>query len=328
MKKRIDHINDDLLVKYLLGITDESEKAGVEEWLAENKEHQRYLDHFRLIWEESRKLAAVTTVNEDDAWKRFQQRVGADVQTSGARIIKPGISTWRRDLRIAATLIVLFGAGCFWYISQLGQTAKHTIYSQAEVKLDTLPDGSFVTLNKQSSITYPVSFERERRVQLKGEAFFNIAQDPGKPFVIRVNDVTVKVLGTSFNIKSVNGSTEVIVESGAVEVTKKSNSVKLQQYEKAVVTENEDAPVKQRNTDELYNYYRTQTFVCNNTPLWKLVDILNEAYGVDIVIANNSKRDMPISVTFANSSLDSTLKIIGLTFDISIEKNGSQITLK
>jgi len=78
----------------------------------------------------------------------------------------------------------------------------------------------------------------------------------------------------------------------------------------------------------LYSYYRTQTFVCNNTPLWKLVEILNEAYGVNIVIANNAKRDLQINSTFTNSSLDSTLKVIGLTYEIAVEKQGSQIILK
>ncbi|CAL1519882.1 FecR domain-containing protein [Chitinophaga sp. MM2321] len=325
MKKRTDHINDDLLVKYLLGITTAGEKEDVEAWMAEDAENQRYYDHFRLIWDESKKFAAVSTVREEEAWMRFQQRVGTNENT--ARIIKPDMSTWRRDLRIAATLIVLFGAGCFWYLSQL-RTPQTRVFADAEVKLDTLPDGSFVTLNKRSSITYPASFGKVRRVKLEGEAFFNVAQDAGKPFVIKVNDVTVQVLGTSFNIKSTHGKTEVIVETGAVEVTKNNNSVQLKQHEKATVSAEEAAPVKQENTDELYNYYRTESFVCNNTPLWKLVNILNEAYGVNIVIANTGKRDLPINVTFHNSSLDSTLKVIGLTYDITIEQKGTQITLK
>lgn len=310
----------------MLGITTPAEKQSVEAWVAADNANAKYYEHFRLIWNESKKLAAVSTVNEDDAWKRFQQRVGANEDTGGARIIKTDFSTWRRNLAIAATLMVLLGAAGFWFMKS--SRPQHTIYANNAVRLDTLPDGSFVTLNKQSSLSYAGSFNQERHVKLEGEAFFNVAQDPGRPFVIRVNDVTVKVLGTSFNIKSTNGKTEVIVETGAVEVTKQHNSVQLQRNEKAIVTDKDAAPVKQENTDELYNYYRTQTFVCNNTPLWKLVDILNEAYGVNIVIANTGKRDMPINVTFSGSSLDSTLKIIGLTYGITVEENGTNITLK
>lgn len=326
MKKQPDHINDDLLVKFMLGITTPAEQQSVEAWIAADSANAKYYEHFRLIWDESKKLAAVSTVNEDDAWKRFQQRVGANEDTGGARIIKPDFSAWRRNLAIAATLLVLLGAAGFWFMKT--SRPQHTVYANNTVRLDTLPDGSFVTLNKQSSISYANSFTKERHVKLEGEAFFNVAQDPGRPFVIKVNDVTVKVLGTSFNIKSTNGKTEVIVETGAVEVTKQHHSVQLQRNEKAIVTDQDEAPVKQNNTDELYNYYRTQTFVCNNTPLWKLVDILNEAYGVNIVIANTTKRDLPINVTFSNSSLDSTLKIIALTYGITVDQNGNNITLK
>ncbi|MET3880452.1 FecR domain-containing protein [Chitinophaga sp. OAE865] len=325
MKNTSTHINDDLLVKHLLDITTPSEKAAVTAWLAEKAEHQRYFEHFRLIWEESRKLAAVSTVNENDAWSRFRQRVGADENTT--RIVKMDTGlAWRPVLRIAAVLIIMIGVAGAWFISNQ-RNAQLIVSSGEQIKRDVLPDGSQVTLNKQSTITYAGN-NKQRLVKLEGEAFFNVAQDPGKPFVIKVNDVTVRVLGTSFNVKSTRGKTEVIVETGAVEVTKNKNSVQLKQHEKAVVTEQQEAPSKQSNTDELYSYYRTQTFVCNNTPLWKLVEILNEAYGVNIVIANNAKRDLQINSTFTNSSLDSTLKVIGLTYEIAVEKQGSQIILK
>lgn len=326
MKKQSDHINDDLLVKYLLDITTAQEKTAVAAWLEEKEEHQRYFEHFRLIWAESKKLAAVSTVSENDAWSRFRQRVGTNENT--ARIIKLDTGPdWRSILRIAAVLILLLGAGGFWYLTKM-RVQPMIVSSGTQIKNETLPDGSQVTLNKQSSIEYASSFKKERHIKLEGEAFFNVAQDPGKPFVLKVNDVTVKVLGTSFNVKSANGKTEVIVETGAVEVTKNQNSVQLKQHEKAVVTTDQTAPSKQSNTDELYSYYRTKTFVCNNTPLWKLVEILNEAYGVNIIIANNNKRDLQINSTFTNSSLDSTLQVIGLTYEIAVEKKGSQIILK
>lgn len=325
MKNTSTHINDDLLVKHLLDINTPSEKAAVTAWLAEKAEHQRYFEHFRLIWEESRKLAAVSTVNENDAWSRFRQRVGAGENTT--RIVKMDTGfSWKPILRIAAVLIIMIGAAGAWYISQ-HRNAPLIVSSGEQIKQDVLPDGSQVTLNKQSTITYAGN-RKQRSVKLEGEAFFDVAQDAGKPFVIKVNDVTVRVLGTSFNVKSTHGKTEVIVETGAVEVTKNNNSVQLKQHEKAVITEQQEAPSKQNNTDELYSYYRTQTFVCNNTPLWKLVEILNEAYGVNIVIANNDKRDLQINSTFTNSSLDSTLKVIGLTYEIAVEKQGSQIILK
>ncbi|WP_143307028.1 FecR domain-containing protein [Chitinophaga vietnamensis] len=325
--KHKDHMNDDLLVKYLLRIAEPDEQVAVEQWLAADPEHQRYFDHFRLIWDESKKLAAVSTVNENDAWQRFQQRVNNN-NDHGARIVEmqPRRNNW---LRIAAAVTVLLGATGAWFWWQGHSSANMNIIQTAmAIRLDTLPDGSMVTLNKLSKLSYPASFGKVRQVKLEGEAFFNIATDPSKPFVLKVNDVEVKVLGTSFNVKSSGGQTEVIVETGAVEVVKNKNSVQLKSHEKATVADNQDAPVKQDNTDELYNYYRTSSFVCNDTPLWKLANILQEAYGVHITIADSSKRNMPITTTFANSSLDSILRIISLTYNITVDRDGDQITLK
>ncbi|MFY0254043.1 FecR family protein [Chitinophaga sp. 30R24] len=328
MKKQPDHINDELLVKYLLNITDPTERAAVAAWLVEKDEHQQYFEHFRIIWEESKKLAPQSTVDENDAWEHFKQRVGANENTTRILQLDSRPYSYQSFLRIAAVLLVLLVAAGGWFFYRLyAGRPMEIVSSGTQIKQGTLPDGSQIILNKQSAIEYVYS-KHERKVKLEGEAFFNVAQDAGKPFVIKVNEVTVKVLGTSFNIKSSCDITEVVVETGAVEVTKNNNSIRLQSHEKAIVTVNQEAPSKESNTDELYNYYRTQTFTCNNTPLWKLVEILNEAYGVNIVIADNNKRNLPLNATFHNSSLDSTLKVIGLTYEITVEKKGAQIILK
>ena len=67
-----------------------------------------------------------------------------------------------------------------------------------------LPDGTKVWLNAASSITYPTSFIAERSISITGEAYFEVAQDPDRPFKVKVNDMTVAVLGTSFNINAYN----------------------------------------------------------------------------------------------------------------------------
>ena len=149
---------------------------------------------------------------------------------------------------------------------------------------------------------------------LKGEAFFNIAPDKKKPFTIHVNDVDVTVVGTSFNIKSKNGKTEVVVETGIVRVTKAGETIELRAGEKTKMADADNAMEKEKVTDKLYNYYRTKEFVCDNTPLWKLVEVLNDAYNAHIVIGREELRDIPITSPFYNESLDRVLEVISLTF--------------
>ena len=146
-----------------------------------------------------------------------------------------------------------------------------------------------------------------------------------------MNDVVVKVIGTSFNIRSENDSTEVIVETGIVQVTHQGKSVELRPGEKLVVPAKDTALVVQKETDQLYNYYRSREFVCENTPLWKLVDVLNKAYNVNIVIERQELKGLRLNTTFSNESLDRILELITLTFNtdnIQIEKKEDRIILR
>ena len=85
---------------------------------------------------------------------------------------------------------------------------------------------------------------------------------------------------------------------------------------------------RERSTDQLYRYYRTKEFVCEDTPLWKLVEVINEAYQSQLVIGNPALRDMPITTTFYNESLEQVLDVISITFNIKVERTGKTIILK
>lgn len=321
-------MTDELLVKYLLNEANEAEQQQVNAWITASADNKKYYDHFSLIWEKSKKHAVTSTIDTDVAWQKFQQRVQKN-ETGSAKIIElPRRSMgW---MRIAAMLVILLGSAWMLYnIIGLGKPEMIAIRSEDKVLIDTLPDGSIVTLNKNSSLSYPASFKGNTRdIALTGEAFFDVTPDKSKPFIISVNDVKVRVVGTTFNVKNTAERTEVVVETGIVEVSKKNNGIKVMPKEKAVVLKDKAMPVKESSTDELYNYYRTREFVCNGTPLWRLVDVLNEVYNADIVIENEQLKNLPLTTTFHNETLDSILSVVGETFNIKVERNGNRIILK
>lgn len=321
-------MNDELLVKYLLGEATTEEQAEVLHWIDTNSENKKYFDHFALIWNQSKNLAATSTVNEDEAWERFKQRTRRP-NTAPKTIPMPAQRNSMSWMRAAAALVLLAGvAGLMYYFISNRTPEMIALRSENGTLTETLPDGSVVTLNKASTLTYPESFDgNKRNVTLEGEAFFNVSPDKSKPFIVQIGDVNVRVVGTSFNIKSSDEKTVVIVETGIVEVAKKEFEVKLSPHEKATVMKNQDAPIKQSNDDELYNYYRTKEFVCNGTPLWRLADVLSEAYGVHIVVSDRLKNQQ-LTTTFSNESLDSILAVISETFNMRIEREGSDIFLR
>jgi transmembrane sensor len=327
VNRNFTNMTDDLLVKYLLGEVTKEEIELVDGWIALNDANRKHFEHFKLIWQESKKLEAVSIVNVDEAWERFQNRTNA-AQAAPAKVIefRPA-SRWQS---VAAVLLVLVCCSWFVYYFVMNRGNEMIAIEAGNTPvIDTLPDGSVITLNKHSSLSYASNFDgKTRDVKLTGEAFFNVAPDKTKPFIISTNDVKVQVVGTSFNVKSDAKKTEVIVETGIVKVAKNHNDVTLKPNEKATVYFNASQPIKEMNDDVLYNYYRTKEFVCNATPLWRLADVLNEAYGVDINIPNERLRQMPITTTFRNEPIDNILAVISETFNVRVERNGNNITLR
>jgi transmembrane sensor len=317
-----NHINNDLLVKYLLGEASPPEKDRVEDWMVADPANQHYFDQFRRIWEKSRELALHLNPDEEAAWQRFRKRIREPKKTNPVSRIP-----W---MRIAALFILFAGAGVLTYSLLQESTVRHLVaVSGNSIKTDTLVDGSVITLNKNSSLTYPSRFNGETRsVELKGEAFFQVKPDKKKPFIVQVNDVTIKVLGTSFNIRSRNGETEVIVETGIVQVVRNNRALELRPGEKTVVHRQDLVPVKTKEDQQLYNYYKTREFVCDNTPLWKLVEVLNEAYDINIVIESEAIRSLRLTTTFSNESPDRILQIISETFQVKMEHVNGKIIIR
>jgi ferric-dicitrate binding protein FerR (iron transport regulator) len=314
-------------VKHLLGEASPEEEQAVIEWMKENETHQKYYNQFKKIWDQSKALASGSNVDVNKAWERFQNRISG--QHEPAKIINHRRFSW---IKIAASIILVAGLGIIAFILVNRNSAPKEMVAQTgqNVLVDTLPDGSVITLNKRSTVTYPSKFKgNTRAIALKGEAFFNVAPDKKKPFIISVNDVEVTVVGTSFNIKSENGNTEVVVETGIVRVTRSGKTVELNAGEKIVMDAKDSTASKVAVSDKLYNYYRSKEFVCDETPLWKLVQVLNEAYDAKIIIGRKELNDKRITTIFYNESLDKILEIIHLTFDITvIKKEDGQIILQ
>ena len=322
-------MTDDLLVKYMLDEVSPEEMQQVENWLKESHVNAAYYEQLLSVWQHSKKIAAVSDADEMKAWQQLQARIHQDhAGRKPVSMVTPFPVKW---LRMAAMLVVFAGLGLITYMVLNKETVNPDIVAitTGNIRQEVLPDGSRITLNKNSSLTYPQQFKGSTRsVVLKGEAFFNVTPDKSKPFLIRINDVMVRVVGTSFNVRNRNGSTEVIVETGIVEVTRNSRSVVLHPKEKVMVTPRDTVLSARPENEQLYNYYRTKEFVCDNTPLWKLVDVLNEAYNVNITIARPELRSLPITTTFSNESLDHILEVVALTHKLHVVHSNDRIMLQ
>jgi ferric-dicitrate binding protein FerR (iron transport regulator) len=314
---------DEILVKYLLKEASEKEAQVVKSWIEQSADNKKYYEHFRLIWNESKKVELTSTIDENVAWKKFETglREGRFQKTTHLPetiALKPR-SIFSR-LAIAATVLLTIGIAAYFY-----SISGTIIASGDKVLVKTLPDNSVITLNKNSEISYKKSFNKtDRHLVLSGEAFFKVTPDKEKPFEIEVNNIKVTVVGTSFNINENKKGTEVIVETGVVTVQLKDKIIKLLPGQKTFISKGSHELLVQSNPNKLYSYYRTNEFVCNNTPLSELVEVLNKSYNANIKILNPETANLRLTTKFSRENLDEILNIISETLNLNIEheKNG------
>lgn len=315
-------MTDELLIRFLLKETSEEESTTVQNWidaLPSNKEH--FLK-FEKIWVNSKNLATQSPIDENQAWLRFKQKT-----TDHKQPVVRKLNTAKSWLNIAAALFII-AAGWSVYeilspVSYIPLVAGNTVITKV------LPDGSELTLNKNAKISYANNFKNNRNVHLEqGNVFFDVAHDKTKPFIINIDNISVLVVGTSFNIKHIKDQTEVIVETGIVKVSRGTEEINLQKGEKVVLNKASTKLLKAENTDQLYDYYRSKEFVTNNTPLSRLVEVFNEAYDANIVIRDEAVKNLTINTTFkTTASLEANLQLICQTLNLTISRNQNQMIL-
>lgn len=300
-------------------------------WLDENPKNKKVYAQMKLAFlkPKSGDIQQLRTEIWSDIKSQRNNATEISSKTQGQ-----GFSYWWT--RVAAILIFCVATAILFY--KLTNDQNEVASTSAEVKMigkvsepgqkltTTLPDGSLVKLNGDSKILYAEEFSGDNReVILYGEAFFEVVRNVDKPFVIKTKDIEVKVLGTSFNVKSYPGkvSSRVAVASGKVAVKgSDQRMVRLDPGEKVSYLTDTKALAKERfNWEEEYGW-KDNILVFNDASLSEIYERLNKWYGVEII----QHGDMP-DKKFTGRYINPTLKAVmeGLTyvydFNYSIESN-------
>jgi len=324
-------MNDQLLIKYLLNEVDEREAAAVKKWLSEHPDHAAQYQQIQWLWETSGKLNLSSDLDENAAWDRFVLRRDKEAREKSLYRQQQAFPVW---MKIAAVITLVFAVG--WAVlSFLPHTGKALfsdvrLASASDVKQEVLLDGSRVTLNKHSSVTYSQKLLGNQRLlnMTAGEAYFEVVPNAGKPFVIDAKEVTITVLGTAFNVKKSESGTTVVVDSGVVEVSSEAEQVVLNAYEKAFIDGQTGQIEKSIQDNVLFRYYVTKKFVAEDLPLSELVGALNLAYDSAIEIASPETAELSITTTLEYGSLEKNLEVIQETLGLRVTRNGDKIILE
>lgn len=314
---------DELLAKRLAGECSPDEEETLEHWLAESPEHRKRLEELQWLWDGSSKALAPAPrpVDTEAALLRVKSRL----KTAGsAQPLRWQRSFWMR----AAAVFLLAVAGVYWW--QSGNTpAPVRIVAAGSVLTDTLTDGSVVTLERQSGLTLARQFNRrERRLRLDGEAFFDVAPDTTRPFVVEVQELEVRVVGTEFTADNTTdpGKVIVTVSEGKVLVASKTHSVLLQAGEQAVFDRRKGSLQRTgRKPDQ--GVFGNRLLLYNATPLSKVVQDINTRYGAKVKLNNKVLENCRLNARYNNLPLERLLELIAESFSLTVKKEGDTYVL-
>ncbi|NQD72006.1 DUF4974 domain-containing protein [Sphingobacterium shayense] len=313
----------EMIIRCISGNGTTQELAQLHDWLnADIKNEEQYIK-MKKVWEIGDIKNSVPQVDVDQAWKNFmvlreQRYQGGD----NSVIIR------RRDRRLwwnAALLIGLLGIATLW--SVYNANTNHTnLVTTNQIRSEVLPDGSKVTLNRNSALDYNkswLSVDRSVRME-KGEAYFEVKPDAEHPFVIQSGNARITVLGTSFHVRHDGNQTQVIVNSGVVNVRYGRHEAILTASQGLTISDTTRRKVSVEPVeDQLYRYYVHQEFIFENTPLSRVFKTFEKAYDVRFVFDNPEDQNLLLTTTFEQQSLSEMLNVITKTFNLKLKKIGN-----
>jgi uncharacterized cupin superfamily protein len=194
-----------------------------------------------------------------------------------------------------------------------------------------LGDGSKVVMNSVSELRFPLLFtQSERIVSLKGEAYFKVAHQPDQPFKVQVNGLTIKALGTEFNIKSYNGElTYISLVNGSVSVENaKGESIILSPGE-AVVVENSNSPLAKEAFDEIAVLGWLQgVYHFRNEKLQQLAVVAERWFDINVQIKDSSLTSVHFSGALdRNKPVNTFFNMLASSGDIRYKNENGKVTI-
>ncbi|RYY07775.1 MAG: FecR family protein [Sphingobacteriaceae bacterium] len=240
-------------------------------------------------------------------------------------------------LKIAAS-IALFTTLLFIFrvslkeVFNIGQYVSIRNY-KGKITKTILSDGSIIWLKGNSKLDFPIKFKGGlRKVDLDGEALFEVAKDARHPFIIRCGTLTTRVLGTSFNIKHSINKTEIDVLTGRVFLSSKiAAPITLQPNQKAVYCESKKTLIKEaRPVLEIAELTKGTEYnmFFNDARVEDVLHRIEKKFEVEISVKNPKLKDNLITADFTDQSLINTLNMMGEALNLDFEIEGRSVILK
>jgi transmembrane sensor len=324
---------DHLISLYLSNHASESQKQELGQWINASEANREVFEHIKKLWSEP------AEVRVDNNTKKKRDAIW-EAGTGEKEIKKPeasvvDISYWSK---IAATLLIVLMSS--WIVYQLTIPNKFfkaevAPYAVAIIKKENpagqksmhmLPDGTQVWLNAESILTYPEVFsDTLRLIKLTGEAYFEVAYNKNRPFIVETYDTRTQALGTAFNIHAYpeDKMVKISLLEGKVRVQALPGAQGLPKVQTSVLSPGEELHIPNDGAEftlHKFNYEKTfgwkeGILVFDGVDFETFRSVVEKWYGVKVEVKGAPRIDWNIRARYKNESLKEVLR------DISFNKN-------
>lgn len=321
----------ELIEKYLSSSISESEVAELLIWL----EHDNNLNKW---WAEE--LSKGDNQMDIDLQNKLLEGIKSQIQGSkGSRTMflqkhKKSPKIYLNFLKwtaiICLPIIISFTAYIIFQTERYEAPLMVKAESGSRTEL-TLPDGTNVKLNSSSQLSYLGNYGiKERRVNLTGEAFFNVTHDIKHPFIVQTGELEVKVLGTSFNVSSYENQEDIsiVLLKGKVEIYVNKQKYLMQPDDKVIYHKQTQKVTTSKVYSKDYIEWTKGSLYFDNESLLNIAKVLERTYNIEIQFNTEDIKKERFSGTLGSGGIQSVLEKLTMAFPFTYEYKDPVVILR
>lgn len=325
-------VDEYILIKYIEGTLPDDERAQVDDWVAASPENAKLLEQVYFTLQVTDRVRVMESVDPEMALVRFKSKVRKQNKKVSLH------RSLQMLQRVAAVLFIPVLVLSAYLFMQIGQEEVRMVEVRTNpgvVSTFDLPDGSKVWLNAGSSLKYPKNFWPEcRQVELTGQGYFEVAKNPEKPFIVKVDpSYSVEVLGTRFDVSAykddefvsttlVEGSVQLNIAQAGGHVTHQI----LKPDERAEFTRvGGKLYITSVNADN-NTAWRNGEIIFKNQPMSRVLKALTRHYNVRFDVKDKEVLEAIITAKFKEEQLPQVMEYLKLASNVKFKINKPAIT--
>jgi ferric-dicitrate binding protein FerR (iron transport regulator) len=344
-------MNKELLQKYCSNCCTEEELSSVLEWFEGSARTPEGKVLLFEVWEELADVESNLQIDFDFILDKIHHKVNLGqskkfLEKADQNIIKfKRRKKFMKILTRAAAILMLPVLGFGLYMSfkyqsaKYGQASVNQAYNEVFSSVDaitkvTLPDGSNVWLDHNSSLKYPAMFNgNTRSVELRGEGYFEVVHNSKIPFIVKAGEIQIKALGTAFNIMAYpdEDKIETSLINGRVELQRTETNgeviplLTMKPTDQAIFQKSNNEISTRTINDDRYYSWKEGKLVFNKEPIDEVVKKLGRWFNVDIQVKDPELLELTYTGTFVNETLPQVMELITLVSPVSYSISNREV---